>query len=631
MFDFAKTILTLPTNSSQDTSNLEEGSSHETKQKGKRKRDNGSSTSGDEHKTDEDETTDGDKTDDEDERLLRYRTNRRKYGSGKTPRNYLTEHVTKEHDKRKEALKAIEENEKDEIKIDKKMRLRRQSKRRLPNRFDPCEAGTQKVSNITKKPSIGSKATATKESHEESSDESSVSSSTGVDISLKVGRSRVMIPITLNVENENRCSVCLTSFDDGGDFTYEFTHARICAECSNKDPPPLNIELISKYISDRTSSNLKKCLACNSALDIASHRFGDYRFCTGCVSDGDCPCSLCRNLKTACMRKIQKTWECRLPQSSDHKAIYNDFSSKSQIMLFMRREKIPTKMGEILHAFTSLSTKKNDPPVICANHCEMRASDVLSFGTMKCHNARISDRPTFYQWIVRSGKKRMFSPRTMSYAQELLNNIQTVCIPHCENMVDFRVKLQQKIISCRDMNWGIFSFHFIQVFVDQSSVLVSGSSWTSFVIDLRQKVQHYFDKKNTMAKNVLAIVNSELNDEWNHPDHGEMGKTDFEKITMGDMAKFSLPIFEENEKYLWDAGLASILHSWAMTSPDIFGNDNMFDAESEAVLDVFDLLDDRLVEKFRQMVLFWLLGNDMNMHLYIDFKEPLGKGWIETK
>ena len=68
-----------------------------------------------------------------------------------------------------------------------------------------------------------------------------------------------------------------------------------------------------------------------------------------------------------------------------------------------------------------------------------------------------------------------------------------------------------------------------------------------------------------------------------------------------------------------------------MTSPDIFGNDNMFDAESEAVLDVFDLLDDRLVEKFRQMVLFWLLGNDMNMHLYIDFKEPVGKGWIETK
>ena len=54
------------------------------------------------------------------------------------------------------------------------------------------------------------------------------------------------------------------------------------------------------------------------------------------------------------------------------------------------------------------------------------------------------------------------------------------------------------------------------------------------------------------------------------------------------MIVFNLPMFSENEEYLWDTGLASILHSWVMTTPDTFGTDDEFDTSSHSVLNVFE-------------------------------------------
>ena len=516
------------------------------------------------------------------------------------------------------------------------IRLRRKSKRHSPDRFDPCLAGTQKSSNKGKgkdtasptdtndpttegQNDIESSPEKLTEKEGNDSDGNSCNSSEGVPIPENIGRNKELIPIKLHLENINQCSVCLTTVQDGNIFPFEFTHARICSECNEKDPPPMDITAVTKYISYRSSSNVRKCLVCGSKLDIASHRFGDYRFCSACVAEGECPCPLCSSLKTASLRKLQQVWQYKLANSSQHSFIDSDFSTRNQILLYFRCQKVPKTMGELLHAFTTLTTKKDHGNILCANSAYMKVSDIHAFGLMKCHNARNADRPTFFQWITRSGKKRMLSGRTMSFAQELLNNQDTICIPHSCSMTDFRIQVQQRILACRDLIEGIFTFRFIQTFIDLVPDKPTTCSWTSFVIDLKQKEMFYFDRKKDVAKNVLSILNTELKEEWNQPDRNETEKASYKEINLGSMATFALPMFGDNQKYIWDSGVASILHSWTMTSPDVFGTDEKFTAGAVRVLDVFDLFDEDHVEGFRQLVLFWLLCNDMNMHLYINF------------
>jgi hypothetical protein len=57
-----------------------------------------------------------------------------------------------------------------------------------------------------------------------------------------------------------------------------------------------------------------------------------------------------------------------------------------------------------------------------------------------------------------------------------------------------------------------------------------------------------------------------------------------------------------------------------MTTPDLFGSKDNFDADSLSCLNTFELMDQRTVERFRQLILFWIIGNDMNMHLFIDIR-----------
>jgi hypothetical protein len=70
------------------------------------------------------------------------------------------------------------------------------------------------------------------------------------------------------------------------------------------------------------------------------------------------------------------------------------------------------------------------------------------------------------------------------------------------------------------------------------------------------------------------------------------------------MDDFNLAVYAEDEKYRCDTGLASIIHSWTRTTPDIFGSESSFDVSSHTCLNTFDLMDDRTVERLRQLVLF---------------------------
>ena len=58
-----------------------------------------------------------------------------------------------------------------------------------------------------------------------------------------------------------------------------------------------------------------------------------------------------------------------------------------------------------------------------------------------------------------------------------------------------------------------------------------------------------------------------------------------------------------------------------MTAPDTFGSEENFDPTSHSVLNIFELLDERSVDRFQQLVLFWFIENYMNMHLYIDLRD----------
>ena len=558
---------------------------------------------------------------------------RRPRRSGKCPRNQLAD-----------TLKSAA--------VEKKltMQLRRESKRHSPDRFNPCTSVTQRISNTSETSKSGNETGKDevepggieKQSEEEKSDtgkdevepgniekqseeQKSDSSAECLYIPDNIGRSRIKSRINFHVEDPNICSVCKKEQDDLGSFTESYEKARICGECCEKVPRPLDLNAIKGYVGCRNANNSNKCLACGMGLDIACHSLGDYRFCAGCVSEDECPCHICRSLKNMSLKKMQEVWNCKLPGCSEHKVIGNDFSTKVQIMLLLRRSQLPPKMMNILVAFTSLSPRKGDGPVICANHRSINISDLRSFGTMKCYNARASDRPTVYQWIHNTGKKRQLSKATMLYAQELLMNQETICIPHCENVRNLEKPLQNCIEFSRELKDGIFSFRFIQVFIDLIS-LTRGNDWTSFVVDLQNKKLHYFDRKHDVAKKVLFMVNSRLENEWKYmakeEDKNKKNEDNYEKIVMGTMANFSLDMFGEDSTYRSDTGVAAILHSWTMTSPDMYGSKKEFDPKSIDVLNTFDLFDTRLVER--------LLANDMNMHLFIDFNDIKGLGWNDT-
>ena len=143
------------------------------------------------------------------------------------------------------------------------------------------------------------------------------------------------------------------------------------------------------------------------------------------------------------------------------------------------------------------------------------------------------------------------------------------------------------------------------------------------MLDLKTNELYYFDRNTHIAKQIVLILNTSLESEWSAFYENTEEKKKFTKINLQVVDNFNLPIYSDDEKFRWDSGLASIIHSWTRTTPDIFGSDRSFDVNSHTCLNTFDLMDNRMVERFRQIVLLWFIGNSMNMHIFMDLREKV--------
>ena len=109
-----------------------------------------------------------------------------------------------------------------------------------------------------------------------------------------------------------------------------------------------------------------------------------------------------------------------------------------------------------------------------------------------------------------------------------------------------------------------------------------------------------------------------LESEWEYlkgsTDHGLMLDENsgmFEKITDKEEVFFELKCLSTDKKlHSHDTGLLAMLHSWYITNIEL---------SSSIEYDFCSLVNSNSVEKFRLLVLIWILSNDTNMHLYVDF------------
>ena len=440
-----------------------------------------------------------------------------------------------------------------------------------------------------------------------------------------VGRENTMFPFTIFNTDKSLCSLCSGPFDTGEQFSHDNDNARLCGICNDKSPPIVDIKKLRKYVTNRHANNLKKCIVCAATIDKSNHRFGDYRICPSCVLNKKCPCLTCLNLKAHVRTKFGKFWHQKNTTHMQYEFISDDFSDKNQLLLLIRKKDLPPMMNQMLFDFTSsISTKQSDCPAITVNHCDLTIKQLKEFGSMKVYDKRKKNVSTKFQWEANKGKGRIFRDYIMSYAEELLRNSSTISIPHSDSLITLQANLKDAIGKSHDLESGIFTFDFIHFFYDRIEG-TKGNDWTSYVINLHTRKMSYFDRDNQRAKQMLLFFNKSLKEEWNSkfpssekPDEHQ----EYETITMReDQLQFQLPVFGEDQSYIWDTGLCSIIHSWTMTTPELFGSEYDFDLKSHNCVNTFELLDDRTVERFRQLVLIWFIGNDFNMHLCFDMRE----------
>ena len=333
--------------------------------------------------------------------------------------------------------------------------------------------------------------------------------------------------------------------------------------------------------------------------------------------------SLSDLLQTAQKRRFGTLCEKRNTDKMQYPFIDDDFNHNQQILLFLRRKELPLEMNQVLCDFTMSNTvREATSPALTANHCHLTVKNLLELGAMKCFDSRRKDAETKYKWTPNSGKKRLLRAKVMSYAEELIRNDCTISIPHSDNLDSFKDNLNDAVVRSRELDKGIFSFRFVHFFFDRIQGS-RGNDWTSYVVNMDTKEVSYFDRSNQMSKQIIIILNQTLKGEWNNCVEDDTANDNFEPLTLNEYVQFTLPIFSEDEKYRWDTGIASIVHSWTMTTPELFGSEDKFDPDSVSCLNTFELMDERTIERFKQLVLFWMIGNDMNMHLFIDMRDKV--------
>ena len=88
---------------------------------------------------------------------------------------------------------------------------------------------------------------------------------------------------------------------------------------------------------------------------------------------------------------------------------------------------------------------------------------------------------------------------------------------------------------------------------------------------------------------------------------------DWNKISLGESIEFEHDCYNRSDEgYEYDTGILSILHVWAITSPELMRFENF---------QALNLVTTENIELFRQLVQLWFLGGNMNMLLYVTFEE----------
>ena len=530
---------------------------------------------------------------------------RPKRASGKTPRrNHPPGALIRE------AVQSVVEDKMSR----KDSKLRRKSKINEPQRFDPSSDTTQKISNqsTTTSNNSGKKKTHFRQFSNELRE-----------MPKNVGRSKNLFPFRFVDVNRNFCSACNCKFNTGTKFCSTHDYARLCGTCGDKSPCPVKDTEISEYVNAREASNLKRCLVCATLLGNSNHGFGEYRICLRCVIDKKCPCLTCGNLKAPHKRRLGELLKCQAVNTMQYDFIGDEFSNREQILLFLRRKELSVPVNQILSNFTSdNSVRESSYGAIMINHLEMTIQKLSEFGSMKSYDTRKKNSETKYKWFPNKGKKRIFRDHTMSYAEELLKNDTTLSIPHSDDLNVLVAHIMDAVERSKNLKDGVFSFRFIQFFFDRTNG-TKGNDWTSYVLDQESNHLFYFDRNSHFAKQIAVLMNSTLEAEYNSFHNGNTTTEPFTKIELQKVDEFQLAVYAEDEKFRYDTGLASIIHSWTRSTPDIFGSETSFDVNSHTCLNTFDLMDERTVERFRQLVLFWFISNNMNMHLFIDLREKV--------
>ena len=100
----------------------------------------------------------------------------------------------------------------------------------------------------------------------------------------------------------------------------------------------------------------------------------------------------------------------------------------------------------------------------------------------------------------------------MGFACQLLMNENMLSIGYFSSLDDFENRLKLAIKKCRDEDRGIFSYRYLNVFID----LVDGdwaNEGTSFVIDFDDYSMSHFNRKKPITLGVTNIWNEHLSEE----------------------------------------------------------------------------------------------------------------------
>ena len=186
----------------------------------------------------------------------------------------------------------------------------------------------------------------------------------------------------------------------------------------------------------------------------------------------------------------------------------------------------------------------------------------------------------------------------------------TLSLPTCTSILDLEFNFKDVSRKCEKLDHGIFHFENIFTFYD-SKFYQSDNTWGVIIIELKeQKLWSYGLSTTTrtdLSRNNDALLREESNrlkESTSIASAFNLKTPEFEQLQSNQMSDFSLsPHMAENR---YDFGIFSVLHVWGFL-------------QLEKDFDLTKFVTSENMECIRQLVLLWVLTNDVNIHLYIDW------------